>query len=162
MPVTLLHLSDLHFAEPGKGHYWNSEESTEKDLAAHERKGLPGRLFDDPMLAKAKPEIVVVSGDLLDKAQESGVPLALEFLRDLATRLSLPPERFVLVPGNHDVSRSADIGYRYFDDIYQGFYGSTRPSLVGKPGHERVDLFDFPDFNITIAGFNSSDSSVHH
>jgi 3',5'-cyclic AMP phosphodiesterase CpdA len=155
MAVTLLHLSDLHFAEPGKGHYWNSDESTEKDLDVHERKGVLGRLLDDPMLAKTKPEIVVISGDLLDKAQESGVPLALEFLRGLATRLSLPPERFVLVPGNHDLSRSPGVGYRHFDDIYQGFYGSTRPSPAGKPAHERVDLFDLPEFNITIAGFNS-------
>jgi 3',5'-cyclic AMP phosphodiesterase CpdA len=157
--LVLLHLSDLHFTGPDqKGHYWNSAESTESDLPEHDRKGLLGRLMEDPLLARIKPSLVVVSGDLLDKAHPSGTPLALAFLNGLAERLSLKPDRFALVPGNHDASREPSVKYQQFDEIYRTFYGTERSAFAGKAGHERADLFDYPDFGILIAGFNSSEN----
>lgn len=113
--LVLLHLSDLHFTEPDQGHYWNSAESTEKDLPERDRKGLLGRLLEDPMLVRFRPSLVVVSGDLLNKAHPSGVPLALDFLNGLAEELSLRHDHFALVPGNHDVHRDPAMGYKYFD-----------------------------------------------
>ena len=154
----LLHLSDLHFTGPDQGHYWNSAESTESDLPEHDRKGLLSRLMEDPILARIKPSLAVVSGDLLDKAHPSGIPLVLDFLNGLAERLSLRPDRFALVPGNHDVHRDPTVNYRHFDEIYRTFYGSGRPGITGKPGYERADLFDYPEHGISIAGFNSCES----
>jgi predicted MPP superfamily phosphohydrolase len=156
--LAILHLSDLHFAAPAnKGHYWNSE-STEFDLPPQDRKGFLGRLMEDPMLKKVPPSFVVVSGDLLDKADPDGVDLAFDFLRRLADETKIPRKHFVLVPGNHDVSRDPSGKYRYFDDVYARFYQGERPGLSGKAGHERAELFHYPEYGLTIAGFNSAEA----
>lgn len=68
--ATLLHLSDLHFGTPeGKGHFWNSEGS-DPEVPAHDQRRLFGRLVAD-LERQPTPDIVVVSGDLLDKAERN-------------------------------------------------------------------------------------------
>lgn len=153
----LLHVSDLHFCDPSaKGHYWNTE-ATELSVAPHNRRGLLGSLLYDLRLEKIKPDLVVVSGDLLDRGHASGVPLAIAFLRGLADGLGLPPERIVIAPGNHDVLREGDERYTRYDEIRTGLYGQSRPAFAPQtPAYKRIDhhLFD-KDLGIEVVAFNS-------
>jgi len=159
---TLLHLSDLHFAAPqGSGHYWNSE-ATELQLAAHDRRGLLGSLVRDLRQQNVAPDLVVVTGDLLDRSSVLGVPMAIEFLKELCARLELPRRRVVLVPGNHDVRQQGEPAERYalFEQIWQGFYGDEWPGFpTSTPAHLRVRHFDFSDeLGVEVVGFNSCEA----
>jgi 3',5'-cyclic AMP phosphodiesterase CpdA len=159
---TLLHLSDLHFAAPeGRGHYWNSE-ATELQLAAHDRRGLLGSLVRDLRQQNLVPELVVVTGDLLDRGSVAGVPMAVRFLEELCAGLGLPRRRMILVPGNHDVLRDAGPAGRYvlFDQIWRGFYGDEWPRFTSStPDYHRVHLFDLSDeLGVEVVGFNSCEA----
>ena len=155
----LLHISDLHFCDPvAKGHYWNTE-ATELAVAPHNRRGLLGSLLYDLRHEKVKPDIVVVSGDLLDRAHASGVPLAIAFLRGLADGLGLSPERIIIAPGNHDVLREGDERYSRYDEIRSGLYGQTRPAFSSQTlPHQRIDHHVFElnqGYGAEIVAFNS-------
>lgn len=153
----LLHISDLHFCDPvAKGHYWNTE-ATELAVAPHNRRGLLGSLLYDLRHEKVKPDVVVVSGDLLDRTHASGVPLAIAFLRGLAEGLGLPPERIIIAPGNHDVLREGDDRYSRYDEIRSGLYGQTRPVFSSQTlPHQRVDHYLFEsNFGVEVVAFNS-------
>lgn len=152
----LLHVSDLHFCDPAaKGHYWNTE-ATELSVAPHNRRGFLGSLLYDLRLEKIKPDLVIVSGDLLDRGHASGVPLAIAFLRGLADGLGLPPERVVIVPGNHDVLREGDDRYCRYDEIRNGLYGQTKPAFSAQtPPHRRIEHQVFEQLGLEVVGFNS-------
>jgi hypothetical protein len=87
------------------------------------------------------------------------VTLAAEFLGALAERLDLPRSRVVIVPGNHDVLRTAEPLRRYasFDMLHRAFYGTLRaPFDPATPPHRRVERFDFAgDLGMEIIAFNS-------
>jgi len=156
--LSLLHLSDLHFcAAEAAGHYWNTE-ATELSVAPHNRRGLLGSLLYDLRHEGIRPDIVIVSGDLLDRGSETGVAPVVAFLRDLAQALRLPVTRIVLAPGNHDVLRDGDIPARYalYDAIRRGLYGELRASFSPDTlPHERVDHHVFEDLGVEIVAFNS-------
>lgn len=156
--LVLLHLTDLHFGAPeAAGHYWNSE-ATELRHAPHNRRGLLGSLLRDLRQERFEPDLVVVTGDLLDRGSDAGVPLAIAFLRGLAEGLGLPVERVVIAPGNHDVLRSGEPESRYalYDAIRAGLYGEARaPFPQGTPPYRRVDHFDYGDLGVEVVAFNS-------
>jgi serine/threonine protein kinase/5'-deoxynucleotidase YfbR-like HD superfamily hydrolase/3',5'-cyclic AMP phosphodiesterase CpdA len=171
--LTLLHLTDLHFARPNdqypSAHYWNSREwpglTQDRD---YNQRGLLESILTDLSANDWRPDLVIVSGDLLDRGQRSGVELAIEFLTQFSQRLSLGPDRFVLVPGNHDevkAARTADERYAHFSLIWKGFYAESRPWAPGRRAHEQVELFDLrAQLGVQIIGFNSCeghDSDLH-
>jgi 3',5'-cyclic AMP phosphodiesterase CpdA len=158
-PLTLLHLTDLHFSDATSNrHFWNSE-SSELQLAPHNRRGLLKSLLRDLRAQKIKPDLVLVTGDLLDRGDPAGVALTVDFLAGLATELDLVRTRIVLVPGNHDVVRDPDPvkQYAHFGQIWTRFYGTEGPAF--DPAilpHLRVERFDFArDLGVEIVGFNS-------
>lgn len=159
---TLLHLSDVHFgASEPRGHYWNSE-STELELRPHDRRGLLGSLERDLRMQDVRPDVIVITGDILDRGSADGGDMALEFLSALCQRLELPPARVVLVPGNHDVTRADEVSERYqlFDTLWREFYGPERPCFEpGTPPHLRVCRFDFTaELGLEVVGFNSCEA----
>jgi Icc-related predicted phosphoesterase len=85
--IRILHLSDLHFRR-GDDH---------KQLL---------NILDEDL--EDDIDYLVVSGDLSDRCNETGYQNAAKFLSELQTRRSIPHERCILVPGNHDVQR--DLG----------------------------------------------------
>jgi 3',5'-cyclic AMP phosphodiesterase CpdA len=90
---TILHLSDLHFgADYGYPTHTGPGQMPLLDLIEQD--------FRDE-----KPGLIVVSGDFTTRA-DANVLLAdaSTFLVQLSTRLKVPRECFVLVPGNHDVA----------------------------------------------------------
>jgi 3',5'-cyclic AMP phosphodiesterase CpdA len=158
-PRTLLHLTDLHFGDPaGKGHYWNTE-SPELQLAVHNQRGLLKSMLRDLQAQKLQPDLVLVTGDLLNMSDPAGVSLAVDFLADLATQLGLARTRVVLIPGNHDVLRDPDPTKQYtlFGEICTQFYGPLRPPFDPTTlPHLRVEHFDFArELSVEVVGFNS-------
>ena len=83
--MRILHLSDLHF---GKNHFFSGAPSTLADIVVRD-----GRVGD--------VDLVVLSGDLTWAATEGEFEHAFDFIRAVHSHLGC---RFLVVPGNHDVS----------------------------------------------------------
>ena len=89
---TVLHLSDIHFGlEYGFPMVAGPGETPLLEIIEQD-------------LRDAPPGLIIVSGDITSRAdanvlQEEG----LTFLRALSGKLRVPPECFVVVPGNHDI-----------------------------------------------------------
>ena len=92
--LTILHLSDLHFDDVGA-----------QPFKLYER-----LLFDiEEQLRYTKNVVIVVTGDLVEKAQYSCKVLVLEFfekLRDMIYNQKIKIQSVLIVPGNHDKHRS--------------------------------------------------------
>lgn len=87
-PRCLLHLSDLHFATNDQATIFYAQ------LAADLRQqGIADHL-----------DAMVVSGDLVNRADPKEYEAARYFLEQMMTGFNLAPRQLVLVPGNHDVS----------------------------------------------------------
>lgn len=162
-PTTILHLSDLHFASQG-GHYWNSPDECQElkiGIPSHDQRGLIGSIALDLDRLEAKPDLIIVSGDIIDKANNEGVDLAQAFFRSLLERLELPVERLILVPGNHDVLRQTENQKKYalFAKIWNAVFGNARPLFdEERPPHQMVDVYRYDNFGLEIVGFNSCES----
>lgn len=109
--IRILHLSDLHFG--------NTILKLPKSIAASVTLALK-RDHQMPI------DCVVISGDLMDGRVDPEVksPLALKFLNALSEKLELPPEKFIIVPGNHDLTRDADrLNLDNYKKLLKEFYG---------------------------------------
>ncbi|WP_262173239.1 metallophosphoesterase [Saccharococcus sp. Marseille-Q5394] len=95
--MRILHLSDVHFTKGHKNFHNYVLEPLFKDI--HE------------MHNEIPIELVLFTGDLLDKGGYPKEPLESfesfesEFIDKLLKTLSLPRERFIFIPGNHDIDR---------------------------------------------------------
>jgi hypothetical protein len=107
-------------------------------------------------------DAVVVSGDLSWTNKTEEFLAAKFFLEELSTTLSIPLDRIVVIPGNHDISWSeADPGstskFRYLireqaERGYQEFY----VTLLGRPASGYLtDVRIFHAQKVVIAGLNS-------
>jgi endonuclease/exonuclease/phosphatase family metal-dependent hydrolase len=100
-PVAILHLSDLHFGpgEAQQGHW--------KTGIGHAQRRTQRHALTDLIKAQGLPrcpDFVVVSGDVTIAGQPEGWQSYLETVEPLVAAGLLPPaDRFILVPGNHDV-----------------------------------------------------------
>ena len=112
----LLHLSDIHFGPP---HYEPAAAGVEE------------------LVAERRPDLVVVSGDLTQRARAGQFRQARRFLEGLG----LP---FLAVPGNHDVPM-----YRFWERLFDR-YGAYRR-------HFSTDLEPvFVDDEMEVVGFNTA------
>ena len=141
--ASILHLTDLHVGP-------DCELGLEKPETA-------ARHFSEQIVAglksagaKPKVDLVVITGDIADRASLEGFRLASRFLSATAAELGVSRENFVFAPGNHDISRqrcrqaaieqtvrdlsdqeTEDLLHRSKLDLYRGFlrgfYGGTEP-----------------------------------
>lgn len=89
----ILHISDLHF-------------SSKEDIRRDKERVMDSLVASLCQLEKEwKPNVVCVSGDIVDKYDESAYPLAKVWFENLASILEIPIENFIFTPGNHDCSR---------------------------------------------------------
>jgi predicted MPP superfamily phosphohydrolase len=93
--INILHLSDLHFTKKNK----NNENV------------VFGALLDDLTIFcsnNRKPDVVVISGDLANNCDEDDLYYYLydELIEPLEQATSCSSSRFIISPGNHDISRS--------------------------------------------------------
>src|SRR4029079_2699122 len=110
---TIAHVSDLHFGT-------HSDAVVEALLAC---------------LAKTKPDLIAVSGDLTQRARRAEFTQAQAFLKRL-------PSPFIVIPGNHDIplydalSRILDPFAKYEsfigpDGLAEAFYGDDEIAVLG-------------------------------
>ncbi len=103
--VYILHLSDLHFSNnveedmDVKVPILLNTKSEKIDKFKEYIKGLP-----------VKPDYVVVSGDITTKGERDGFEIFNDIVVDLIKKGKLPSiDKFIIVPGNHDVKAGGSI-----------------------------------------------------
>jgi len=112
----LLHLSDIHFGPP---HYE------------------PAAAGVEALVREKRPDLIIVSGDLTQRAKARQFRQARRFLEGLG-------RPFLAVPGNHDVPM-----YRVWERLFDR-YGAYRR-------HFNVDLEpSFVDDEMEVVGFNTA------
>ena len=89
--TSILHLSDLHFSKREQADIWFDQlaEDLNRDLKCRQLDG------------------AILSGDITNKSLQEGFDAALLFLQKLCGEFNLSPLQVVLVPGNHDLCRTA-------------------------------------------------------
>lgn len=111
MRITWLHLSDLHVSTSVDSE-WKAERSAIlSDIRDHQTSAgaeLPNRAG-----CMLRPDVIFVTGDLAWSGKTEEYQEVEDFLRELLEITQLTPERLFVVPGNHDVDRSAVEGNGY-------------------------------------------------
>jgi hypothetical protein len=166
--ITLLHLPGPRF---GRG---TTEPLTARDLQSRIWANVT-HLTDAGAPA---PDLILVSGDLMESGRPRERDDALTFLTGLRVLLGLEPDRLVIVPGGRDVSKSACQGYflqcesrdiqpqrpyfpkleqytALFDELYQGLEGPLFDTA------QPWTLFAIPELRVAIAGLNSTMAITH-
>ncbi|MET7768988.1 TIR domain-containing protein [Nocardia sp. NPDC005366] len=169
-------VSVLHVAGPrfGRGLFGRDEPATARELQARIWADVT-HLVDQGV---PKPDLIVVTGDLTESGRPREVDEALSFLTGLRVLLGLEPDRLIVVPGNHDVSKVACHAYfltceardrrpqppyfpkleqyaRLFGELYQGLEHLVFD--VGQPW----TLFPIPELRVVVAGLNSTMAATH-
>ncbi|WP_322763234.1 pentapeptide repeat-containing protein, partial [Frankia sp. Cr2] len=174
--VTVLHISDTQF---GAHHVFGRAGLTEADRA---HSSLFGRLHDD-LRGRAdteglRPDLVVLTGDLAETGDDGEFDQVYDFLVALAESLELDRNRFVLIPGNHDVNRLLCQSYflreqafkrkpqppywpkwECFDALLRRFYGTD--AAIGFAVGAEWSLIEIPDRKVVVAGLNSTMAETH-
>jgi len=171
-PKTILHLSDTQF---GKNHVFGVRSENPYDT-------LLIRLTEDIGKLKRKyalqPDCVVLTGDLVEWGMPSEFKQMTAFLEGLCDFLTLGRERIIVIPGNHDINRSACQAYvhrcaaeettanepfwpkwsayaAFFTDFYRDVprytFTETTPWT----------LFELPELKMVFAGINSTLKESH-
>lgn len=118
MPLTILHLSDFH-AGPGEledddQKVWISgiERSRYIDRLAHYLRGL-----------SQTPDYVVITGDFTNRGNEEGFgDVRRWLLKQIHEGLLPDPSRFLVTPGNHDVTWGIEQTNGWHKERYKFFY----------------------------------------
>jgi predicted MPP superfamily phosphohydrolase len=166
---TILHLSDIHF---GGDHAFKDKMQIEDVL----------QFALDSIAKDAHIDIVVVSGDISSKGENQELRRAEKFLQSVAGTLKIDLDRFIIIPGNHDIKRGEDVTRRFtnFVEFLDGFYSKLSqkeeafkryPELYNEPRrwlrwdptiHKEESLFSisvFDEFKMIVLGLNSVISS---
>lgn len=93
----ILHLGDLHFSAKLLG-----TDKVNSDSVLEE-------LVEILKTVDWKPTIICITGDIVDKYDIGGFALAKTWIKNLAEILSVPMDRVLICPGNHDCSRDISI-----------------------------------------------------
>ena len=103
--ITWLHLSDLHFrAEKEEVAHKDSVYAWDRDIVL---KSLLADVRERIEQDGLQPNFIVVSGDIAFSGADKEYKLAAAFFDDLLKTTDLDKSRLFVVPGNHDVDRSA-------------------------------------------------------
>ena len=179
--LTILHLSDPQF---GDNHVFGSAGATEAD---RDRDSLFGRLHEDLRKLSGQhglhPDLVVVTGDLTERAMPSEFTQVLEFLERLTDAVGLPRDRVVLVPGNHDINRLECQRYFLEEQIaerapvrpyaakwtqyasaFDKFYSASGlgPDLAPEfTLAQPWTLHELPELRVVVSGLNSTMAESH-
>lgn len=174
--LTLLHLSDLQF---GREHAFGGRARLPEDGRFDT---LLQRLSDDLVALNRDegliPDVVIVTGDLAEWALPAELEDVRRFTEGLRQLLDLPTDRFVLLPGNHDVNRKLCHAHvlqaearglvahppywpkwEPFVDMLARFHGDDT-GLVFTEGRPYT-LFEYPDLRLVVAALNSTMAESH-
>lgn len=175
-PILILHLSDLHLGP--KNRFGNRDL---KEL---------GKYFSSSILdeckkrsIKTKIDVVIVTGDIAEFAKPKEYLNAKILFEVLSKNLKVPHQKFIFLPGNHDVSwsvcerleslykerdweesklasRMQIMKFVNFDVFLRKFYGSEKEwpykRLIGGG-----KLYRFDDLRLSVACLNSCEKESH-
>src|SRR5712671_6820969 len=173
--ITILHISDMQF---GKFHRFAEKSGNPPN--PHDT--LTTRLIDDlKFLTKQQgltPELIICTGDLAEWGMPKEFADAFAFLAKLSEHYSLPHNRCVVIPGNHDINRFSCSAY--FDECksngeepdFPWFpkwkqYKAAFDSFYSKFSDTRFDsvqpwsLFIIEELHVVVAGLNSTMDEGH-
>lgn len=126
--LRILHLSDLHAGAPADG-----------DRASLRARAL-GRGWAENLeriTAERPVDLVVLTGDVAHAGRAADYAEATRFVEDLLARLSVPRDRFFVVPGNHDICRRvARVAY---GEVYALDEEAVAPWMAGGAAPPGVD-----------------------
>lgn len=160
-PITILHFSDLHF---GRFHGLTKATVSLEDLICAQF----GKIIESPRV-----DLLVVSGDFGSEGFLNEFDQAAEFLTRIAGQFSIPRDRIIFVPGNHDIYRHEEDGQRFnkYVKFVNSFYADSKVSLARyrelfdpRTGRLREDgvepdslagLSIFDDLRLVVVGLNS-------
>jgi 3',5'-cyclic AMP phosphodiesterase CpdA len=98
MQTKIMHVSDLHL---GKDLVWRSLRRFRPWWGFVDQRTTDGLVA---AINDLKPDYIVLSGDIVNKARKGTFKKAASYLRDVFQRAHFPiGERLLIVPGNHDV-----------------------------------------------------------
>jgi 3',5'-cyclic AMP phosphodiesterase CpdA len=124
----ILHLSDLHL---GGGEL--RDEDMKLTVPEAERRRLVDRLRSYLRALPHQPDIVCITGDIANRGDPSGFDSFMSWVAPLVDDGVLPePGRFLITPGNHDVSRalsSPAARFTRFCDVARAFPHAYVPGL---------------------------------
>jgi TIR domain len=169
--ITLLHVPGPRF---GRGMVGSHEPVTARDMESR----IWANVTHLTATGAPHPDLILVTGDLMESGRPRERDQALTFLTGLRVRLGLEPDRLLIVPGDHDVSRTACQAYflhcesvdeepqqpyfpklkhyaQLFDELYQGLDGPLFD--IAQPW----TLFAVPELRVVVAGLNSSIATTH-
>lgn len=99
MPIRILHFSDFHL----DGQYID------------DAKNLLHYMIESLKRANLRPDLILFSGDMLNKAGNGFENISAGFeafkenvIDEMCKEFILEPSRFIFIPGNHDINRKAD------------------------------------------------------
>ncbi|GAA5053949.1 WD40 domain-containing protein [Nocardia callitridis] len=169
--IAILHVAGPRF---GRGLIAQDEPSTAQELQSHIWANVTSMVDN----GAPRPDLIVVTGDLTESGRPREIDEALAFLTGLRVLLGLEPNRLIVVPGNHDISRPACHAYflncesrehepkppyfpklghfvRLFGELYQGLDDLVFD--IGQPW----TLFPIPELRVVVAGLNSTMAATH-
>lgn len=126
----------------------------------------------------ARPELLVITGNLTASGSRKESADALTFLTGLRALLGLEPQRLVVVPGAHDVTKAASSSYfdscqaddeppqppywpkwRHFAGLFEELYQGL--DTVVFDSAQPWTLFAVPEIKVVVAGINSTMAISH-
>jgi WD40 repeat protein len=125
-----------------------------------------------------RPDLLVVSGDLTESGSLREFDEAVTFLTGLRALLGLEPERCVIVPGSHDITRRACEAYfadceaddieprppywpkwRHFSRVFDELYRDIEGVVFDRS--QPWTFFAVPDLRVVVGGLNSTMAESH-
>lgn len=169
-PLRFLHLSDLHL-RPGNVRAYDQERVLNGLLAYLERER-----------ERAPLDVIFLTGDVAYSGSAEEYTHAAGFLRRLLEVTGVTPDRFFVVPGNHDVERSqgrwllrtlgsdedasqffVEEGNRRWHAQKFSAYHKAMSELFGterghglRCGEKAVEVIDIRGVRVAVAAFNSA------
>ncbi|MBF0437408.1 MAG: metallophosphoesterase [Magnetococcales bacterium] len=172
--LRILHLSDLHFGPQSR-----FKDTTPEHLASV--LGASVRQY----LQNNAPDLVIITGDMVFQALPIEYAEVTTFLTSLEKSLKISRERFILLPGNHDVSRKfckrieedlrdekkfseevfcAAIQVKKlsnYNDFFDSFMENAQDSRIRLRDVHGPLLVEYPELGVAIATFNSNHAESH-
>jgi WD40 repeat protein len=169
--VAILHVPGPRFGRPQPG---AGTAATATELQARVWADV-NRLVD---AGAPPPDLLVIAGDLTESGALREFDEASTFLSGLRALLGLEPDRCVIVPGSHDITRMACQAYfadceaddieprppfwpkwRHFSRVFDEQYRDIEGVVFDRS--QPWTLFAVPDLRVVVAGLNSTMAESH-
>ena len=134
MILNILHISDFHF-QKGRSKEFQTQVSEMIET-----------------LSGKKVDLIVFSGDLVFKGENSYTEASSVLINDLLKNLNLSKERILVVPGNHDLNRKNEL-QMVKDSIEQKRTSEDIEAFCSNDEQLKASLTRFEEFNAFLKEF---------